>query len=92
MGSNEVSKSKKNISENVSLSSATSIKAMGEAEKGRNLSQSATRSIEDMRRTSYELQQMVLSLNEKMENIGRVVNMIQSIADQTNLLALNAAI
>ncbi len=36
--------------------------------------------------------QVTESLNEKAENVGNIIKLINDIADQTNLLALNAAI
>ncbi len=41
---------------------------------------------------NQETSQVVERLNEKSEEIGNIVNMINDIATQTNLLALNAAI
>ena len=43
---------------------------------------------EDVQNSEFAMKQ----LNEKVDNIGDIVTVIQDIADQTNLLALNAAI
>ncbi|MBN1166591.1 MAG: HAMP domain-containing protein, partial [Methanospirillaceae archaeon] len=42
--------------------------------------------------SSNETGRMVSDINQQMNEIGRIVDIIQEIAEQTNLLALNAAI
>lgn len=42
--------------------------------------------------SAYDIEKMVETLAEKIDNIGTILNNIMSISSQTNLLALNAAI
>ncbi|HWQ65343.1 MAG TPA: Cache 3/Cache 2 fusion domain-containing protein [Methanospirillum sp.] len=42
--------------------------------------------------SSSEIEHMITDISDQMGEIGRIVDIISSIADQTNLLALNAAI
>ena len=59
---------------------------------GRSVVNDAVRGIEDVARTVEESAAMIVSLGQRSDEIGRIVQVIKEIADQTNLLALNAAI
>jgi len=52
----------------------------------------AVRGIEDVASTVAESANIIVSLGQRSDEIGRIVQVIKDIADQTNLLALNAAI
>ena len=57
-------------------------KAAGEAESG----------MKDIMQASSAINEMNQEISQQMEEIGRIVDIISSIAEETNLLALNAAI
>ncbi len=62
------------------------------AEQGR---EAVGLSVDSMDKISYRVEQIAsraLSLGEKSQEIGRILDVIDDLADQTNLLALNAAI
>ena len=52
----------------------------------------AAESIKDLAQQVEHSSELLTDLGRKGENIGRIVDVIKSIAEQTNLLALNAAI
>jgi methyl-accepting chemotaxis protein len=62
------------------------------AEAGLVNANSAVSQMEKVQSIIQEAARSIASLQEKTEQIGTIVDLIQSIADQTNLLALNAAI
>ncbi|MDI6871950.1 MAG: HAMP domain-containing methyl-accepting chemotaxis protein [Bacillota bacterium] len=62
------------------------------AEEGRKAVDQAISQMETIRKTVDESAVAVKGLGERSQEIGRIVEVITSIADQTNLLALNAAI
>lgn len=82
---NEIARNASNVTE-------TSSHAMSEAEQSRKLSQEAAIAIDHMKSSTDDLSGIISVLSNQMNEIGKVVEMIKSIADQTNLLALNAAI
>lgn len=70
--------------------------AMGEtadtASQGTIAVSSTEDRIREIRDTVEELGSIVLSLNERAEQIGDIIGVISGIANQTNMLALNASI
>jgi len=82
----------KNISDNVSLVSKSSMEATGIAENGKLVIKRAVEQISDISRQVSESSQIVSALGEKSKKIDNIVSLINEISDQTNLLALNAAI
>lgn len=61
-------------------------------EKGEGVVDQTVEKISIVENNSSEVSQEMNQLNTLSEEIGKIVEMISSIADQTNLLALNAAI
>jgi methyl-accepting chemotaxis protein len=66
--------------------------ASEQTDQGRRVVNDAVRGIENVARTVEESAAMIVSLGQRSDEIGRIVQVIKDIADQTNLLALNAAI
>jgi methyl-accepting chemotaxis protein len=81
-----------NVSENSSSANESSLSAMHTARQGKELSDGAVQSIQNVHATTLELSDAVSGLNNKVSEIGEIATVIKGIADQTNLLALNAAI
>ncbi len=82
----------KDVSADVRKGAETSEQAKKLAEKGKEASQQAIQKTILIAKVSNEVSVVVGKLGERSEEIGRIVEVITSIADQTNLLALNAAI
>ena len=62
------------------------------AQQGMELSRKAVDKTTQMTQVSTQIGTMMGKLGERSQEIGRIVEVITTIADQTNLLALNAAI
>jgi len=60
--------------------------------EGQKLARVAEEGMEGIRTATADLNTMITSIKEQMEQINKVVGIITSISDETNLLALNAAI
>jgi methyl-accepting chemotaxis protein len=63
-----------------------------EATASQEVVQNITNSLEELTQLITSSNESIISLNERTNEIGVVVDLIKDIADQTNLLALNAAI
>ena len=72
--------------------SSTATVANGFAKNGVELAQKTETAMEEIKQSSYEVDQIVKDINLQMDEIGKIVRLISDIANQTNLLALNAAI
>lgn len=72
--------------------SSTASAANGYAKNGVKLAQKSENAMEEIKRSSTEVDQLVKDINQQMDEIGKIVRLISDIANQTNLLALNAAI
>nr|WP_319537773.1 methyl-accepting chemotaxis protein [uncultured Methanospirillum sp.] len=59
---------------------------------GIDLAKKSEISMEEITRSSVEVDKIVNDIDHQMEEIGKIVRLISDIANQTNLLALNAAI
>ncbi|BCS87807.1 methyl-accepting chemotaxis protein [Pseudodesulfovibrio sediminis] len=66
--------------------------ARGRAEEGASIVTGVITSIHDVAGHAHKLKESMEELDDRAENIGKVLSVIEDIADQTNLLALNAAI
>jgi len=62
------------------------------SEKGKEAAGMAEKGMEGIIQSSSAIDQMNQDINLQMQEIGRIVDIISSIAEETNLLALNAAI
>ncbi len=69
-----------------------SVKAVKSAEEGMNLISGGIERLKNVFDQMEENSNLVISFSEKTEQIGKIVEVITSIAQQTNLLALNATI
>jgi len=66
--------------------------ANDQAKKGHGIVTEAIRTINDLAREVAKAGETIHQLEADTENVGQILDVIQSIASQTNLLALNAAI
>ncbi len=80
------------VSEDVRKGAETSEEAKKLAQKGMDASHQAIEKTIRIADVANQVSFVVGKLGERSEEIGRIVEVITSIADQTNLLALNAAI
>ena len=62
------------------------------SENGMNAAGQAETGMKGIMQASSAIDQMNREISEQMQEIGRIVDIISSIAEETNLLALNAAI
>ncbi len=88
----EMSQTITDIAKNASMASETSSVAKKIAEEGKQVSDGAVKTVENVFNSTLELAGMVEKLNKRVNEIGSIITVIKDIADQTNLLALNAAI
>ncbi len=75
--------------ESVTLAEAVMINA---SEKGIKVSGAAMEGMEAIKKSVLTVSEVLNMLGKKTNDIGKILNVINSVADQTNLLALNAAI
>lgn len=80
------------VAQNTSTVSASSNEAHKVAAMGANVIAETLEALKRITESVNETGDTVHSLAAKLENIRKVVDVIEDIADQTNLLALNAAI
>lgn len=66
--------------------------SLGSAESGQQAVMNTLTAMEDIKTRSQTSANKILSLGERSQQIGQVLEIINSIADQTKILALNAAI
>lgn len=66
--------------------------ADGLSHEGANLARVAEQGMERITQSTQEISQIIGDIRSQMEEIGKIVGLIQDISEQTNLLALNAAI
>jgi methyl-accepting chemotaxis protein len=88
----QMSRTINEIARSAVTASSTSSEAMQVAEEGKRVTDGAVTTVNAVREATIQLAGMVARLNGKVEEIGKIVTVINDIADQTNLLALNAAI
>ena len=88
----QMAKTVEEISINASHSSRAAIEADNQVKIGVKEAQNAKDEIHHLAESIAQGVAVVDGLSQESENIGAVVDVINSIAEQTNLLALNAAI
>lgn len=89
---NQMSAGIQQIASNAQSVSTSAGEASKYADFGREAIEKAIRQMESIRATVDNSAEVIRQLGEKSQAIGKIVDLIRSIADQTNLLALNAAI
>jgi methyl-accepting chemotaxis protein len=80
------------VSAKAAQAAAAAQLAKEEADKGNQVVEQTTRSIESLAREVENAAASIHQLEAESTNIGSVLDVIQGISEQTNLLALNAAI
>ncbi|MFG6375194.1 MAG: MCP four helix bundle domain-containing protein [Desulfovibrio sp.] len=89
---NEMNATVQEVARNAGSASEASSETRYKAEAGQNVVQQVVQSIGEVQETSLQLKDDMAQLNERAQDINRIMGVISDIADQTNLLALNAAI
>jgi methyl-accepting chemotaxis protein len=75
------------------VEAAEAARSAGEAGRaGSSAVETAILRMQEIKESVGSTSRVILSLGERCDSIGRIVEIINDIADQTNLLALNAAI
>ncbi len=80
------------VARNCSDAAQTAMEADSTASKGSDVIARTIKGINDIASRVQESTELILLLNKRSGEIGKIVGVIDDIADQTNLLALNAAI
>lgn len=88
----ELAASVKAVTHHVQEASGATGEANQDAARGGQAAAEARAGIEQIRRTMAEISTVVRGFDERGQEIGLIVEVIDDIAEQTNLLALNAAI
>jgi methyl-accepting chemotaxis protein len=91
-GIQEISAAAQNVSKSAQELNTAAAETENAANEGLESIKSIDKTIKEAVDKSKKTQDVVKALIERSENIGKIVNTINSITEQTNLLALNAAI
>lgn len=89
---NEMNASVHEVAQNAGSASEISADTRGKALTGQQVVRDVVQSMDDVHQRSLTLKEDMVQLNERAQDINRIMGVISDIADQTNLLALNAAI
>ncbi len=89
---NEMNATVQEVARNAGSASTASSDTKQKAEAGEHVVQQVVQSIGEVQQVSLQLKDDMAQLNERAQDINRIMGVISDIADQTNLLALNAAI
>lgn len=88
----ELAATYRQIAENANQVVSMAELSLGSAESGQQAVMNTLTAMEDIKSRSQASANKILSLGERSQQIGQVLEIINSIADQTKILALNAAI
>lgn len=89
----EVNDTTKNIAQSANESVILAERVMANAsDKGINAANAAMEGMEIIKNSVVTLSEVITTLGKRSNEIGKILNVIDSVAEQTNLLALNAAI
>ncbi len=89
---NEMSATVAEVANNTTAAADAAHRASADAQSGRAIVRESVTGIEQLAEGVSEAADAIGRLGEESENIGKILDVIRSIAGQTNLLALNAAI
>jgi methyl-accepting chemotaxis protein len=90
--STQLSASASQVAHDTTAAAQTAREAGEAGEAGAASIQAAINRMEEIRATVGATSDVIVSLGDRCEKIGKIVEIINDIAEQTNLLALNAAI
>lgn len=89
---NQMNATVQEVARNAASASSASADTKHKAEAGEHVVRQVVQSIDEVQTVSLQLKEDMVQLNERAQDINRIMGVISDIADQTNLLALNAAI
>jgi methyl-accepting chemotaxis protein len=88
----ELSHTAQQIAEAATLVAGAAEQALGSASDGQETVRESIVGINNLKNQVGNITSRILSLQERSQRVGHIIEQITSIADQTHLLALNAAI
>ncbi len=88
----ELAATYRQIAENADQVVKMAERSLGSAESGQQAVLNTLTAMEEIKNRSQSSANKILSLGERSQQIGQVLDIINTIADQTKILALNAAI
>ena len=89
---NEFAANAQNLSNNSQEMSEANARILEKAEEGNQAIEAAVDQMKVINERVSELQVVITEVDQRSNDIGKILGVITDIADQTNLLALNAAI
>ncbi|WP_295400438.1 PAS domain-containing methyl-accepting chemotaxis protein [uncultured Thiocystis sp.] len=89
---NEMSATVAEVANNTTAAADAAHQASADAQAGRAIVRESVNGIQQLAEGVSEAAEAIGRLGDESENIGKILDVIRSIAGQTNLLALNAAI
>ncbi len=89
---NELATNAKEVARAAESVSEAANDALDKAKKGQDAVEDVVTGMEEIKEVTYGNAQKIMTLEEKSQEIGSILAIIDDIAEQTNLLALNAAI
>lgn len=89
---NELATNAKEVERAAESVSEAANEALDGAQKGQEAVEEAVAGMDEIKEVTYSNAQKIMTLEEKSQEIGSILAIIDDIAQQTNLLALNAAI
>jgi methyl-accepting chemotaxis protein len=88
----ELAATSKQIADNASSVTDLAEQTLSSAQAGKETVNDSVEGMDEIRDATEQIAGRILDLGQKSQDIGRIIEMISSIADRTDLLALNAAI